>query len=178
MAEMSRSRNFELKHLLAGGTRKSLGAAEELVTPATTNPQMFAELIELCFQPELTVAVRAAYVVDHASRANQDLLTPHRSVILRDFVGHEAWEVRQVLCLLLPRLDLRGQTVTRAFAIAEQLLEDTSTFVRVFAMQALVDLSLTRPARQKSTTELVKHALEDPSPAIRARARKLLKVVE
>jgi hypothetical protein len=61
----------------------------------------------------------------------------------------------------------------RAFARFKKFLEDRSSIVKTFALQALADLAGEDQALQSEVAELLAQASRTGSPAMRARVRKL-----
>ena len=160
--------------MLSGGDRKSLGRAAELVEVVLEQPSRFSEVVDGLRSDDPAVCGRCAYVLDHVSRQRPALLGPHKRALLGWVSRIDHWEARQALCVLLPRLELTTKQHDRAFEIARDYLEDESVFVRTFAMQALVDLSVFDPGLRAVVQPVIEQLTRSGTAAMRARGRKLL----
>ena len=90
----------------------------------------------------------------------------------------EQQEVRWHVAQLLPRLALTAKERSKAVAILLGYLDDRSTIVRTFSLQALADIAERDEALRPTVVELLQVALSSGSPAMRTRARKLLTQLE
>src|ERR1700729_459192 len=80
------------------------------------------------------------------------------------------------LSIVLGRLPLKGQDKALVVDLMFERLCDPSGLNRTVAMQALMDLSEKDAALRARVVPIVREALEDGTPAMQARARKLLGV--
>ena len=81
------------------------------------------------------------------------------------------------LTIAIGRLPLKGREKDLAVDLMYERLRDPSGLNRTFAMQALIDLSEGDAALRKRVLPIVHEALEYGTPAMKARARRLLKHV-
>ena len=86
-------------------------------------------------------------------------------------IGQVRWHVAQ----MLPRLELTEQERRRVFRVLLGYLNDPSSIVRTFAMQALVDVARESPALLPVVRRRIRKLAVDGTPAMKARGRKLLK---
>jgi hypothetical protein len=84
------------------------------------------------------------------------------------------WHVAQ----LLPRLRLTSAEKETAVNILIGYLKDTSSIVRTFSMQALVDLAAQDEQLLEKVTPLIERLTRTGTPAMKSRGRKLLKQLE
>ena len=83
-------------------------------------------------------------------------------------------ELRWHLAQMVPRLLLTQLDRMRVASVLKSYLEDRSSIVKTFAMQALADLASDDTTLLPETVELVHQLTRSGTPAMRARGRKLL----
>lgn len=83
-------------------------------------------------------------------------------------------EVRWHLSLMLPRLQLNRPQRQRVFARLREYLGDRSSIVKTTALQGLLTLAGENRDLVQEAQGYLEHALRAGTPAMKARARKLL----
>ena len=122
------------------------------------------------------VRMRAAYAVSKVAEARPDLLLP-----LKDrFIDRLADPTNSALCracLLgaLRTLEPSPDDVDLLKGLLLDFLHSESSIVKTFSLQLLFDFAEADPALRPEVMPLLWDALERGTPAMRARARKLLK---
>ena len=91
--------------------------------------------------------------------------------ILERLAASEQQEVRWHVAQLLSRLDLDEEASARA---VEVLTGDRGKIVKTFSMQALTKLALDDTRLRFRVTTLLRELVQDSSPAMRSRGRRLL----
>lgn len=163
---------------LAGTDRRSIGLADEVAKEIEGDQALFDEVFHAMFHGDPVIRMRASDAIEKASRRCPERLHPHKEAILGDLAGIEQKEVRWHLVQLLPRLGLSTQEKQRAVDIAKSYLTDKSTIVRVNALEALTVLARGDDDLEAQVLCLLVDATETGAPAEKARARKLLSMVE
>lgn len=161
--------------LLRGGDRRSIGRSNQVVKLVLRAPKRFAELIECLWSDHLIVKMRAADAAEKASAVQSELLRPHKAELLGLLVEADQIEVRWHLAQMIPRLPLTKPESARAAHTLQLYLEDRSSIVRTFALQALADISRKNPELRSQVREILEESVVTGTAAMRARARKLLK---
>ena len=118
--------------------------------------------------------MRAADALEKATRTNPAPLQRFKKELLGLLEEAEQQELRWHLAAMIPRLALTPAEISRAAAALERYLEDRSSIVRTFALQALADLSQQHPAIRSGVIDRLREALRTGTPAMKARSRKLL----
>jgi hypothetical protein len=126
--------------------------------------------------PDKDVAERAARTLKKISEADAGALYALRKPLLSEAFRATAVRVQWNLSIVLGRLPLKGQDKAAAVELMFERLRDESGLNRTFAMQALMDLSERDAALRARVMPIVQEALEFGTPAMQARARKLLAV--
>ena len=161
---------------LEGGDRRSLGRAAEVVRDVLADPTLFEEVFGGMWDSDPMVCLRVADVVEKISRTRPEWLAPFKRLLLDQAARVEQIEVRWHIARMLPRLKLTRSERAEAAAIASVYFGGKSNIVKVMALQAFADLAAEgdRAMREESARR-IDDALRSGSPAVRARARKLLK---
>jgi hypothetical protein len=122
--------------------------------------------------------MRTADAVEKITAKHADWLKPYKRRLLGPVAAIEQQEVRWHVAQLLPRLALTTKERSKAVAILLGYLDDKSAIVRTFSLQALADIAERDEALRPTVVDLLQVALSSGSPAMRARARKLLTRLE
>lgn len=166
----------ELINKLRGGDLRSIGRVTEVVALVKDDPTAFDALFAAMFSPEPLVQLRAADAVEKISRMHPHLLQPHKAVLLGELPPGLRQEVYWHIPLLLPRLSLTDDERERAWDQIVDILHSgsRSRILVVNCLQGLTDLSLQMGWRREEAAAAVREQMENDSPAVQARGRKLL----
>jgi HEAT repeat protein len=159
---------------LKGGDRRSLGRADEIAAEVTKNPRKFPQLIAGLWSDDALVRMRAADATEKVTRVHPALLQRYKKELLGLMAETEQIEVKWHLAAMVTRLRLAAEERRRLLAMLHGYLEDRSAIVRVFALQALADLTQRDARLRDGVIELLREAAHGGA-AVRARARKLLR---
>lgn len=165
----------DILRLLAGGDRRSIGQAEEVVALVRKAPQLFPQLISGMRSEESVLRMRAADVVEKVTRERPELLRPYKDVLLGLLAQSTEKEVRWHLAAIVPRLRLGARERRRALSLLTGYLQDGSSIVKTLALEGLVDLSRDDGEWRIRVVELLRESARNGSAAMKARSRKLLK---
>ena len=168
-------RDQSLRRMLQGGDRRSIGNANQIAARVLRSPRSFPELIECFWDEDPIVRMRAADAAEKVSVRKPELLQSFKAELLG--LAHETTqaELRWHLALMIPRLSLDRAERERATAILQGFLNDRSSIVKTFAIQALADLAHGDPTREEEVFELLQEVCRTGTPAMKARSRRLLK---
>ncbi|HMD10267.1 MAG TPA: hypothetical protein VKH63_22225 [Candidatus Acidoferrum sp.] len=161
--------------MLEGSDRRSIGRADEVAQLVLKEPSRFRQLIECLWDENPVVRMRAADAAEKVSAKKPRLLDRHKAELLGLLAEAEQIELRWHLALMVPRLRLTAPERQRAAAALQRYLEDRSSIVKTFAMHGLADLSQNDPDLRSKVKQLLEEAVQSGTPAMKARARKLLK---
>jgi hypothetical protein len=164
--------------VLKGGDRRSIGKSNQIAKLVLSEPARFAELFKCLWDKDPIVRMRAADAAEKVTVTHPEFLQPHKQELLGLLAEAEQIELRWHLALMAPRLELTALERQRAAKTLWRYLDDHSSIVKTFALQALADLA----KRDASLAEIAKSTLEESlqtgTAAIKARARKLLKEIK
>jgi hypothetical protein len=168
----------DLLALLEGGDRRSIGRADEAAKLAEIDPRLFKQLIRGLWTPDAVVRMRAADAAEKASRRIPELLRPFKTELLGLLAETTQQELRWHLAQMVPRFPLTAAERRSAVTSFQEYLSDTSSIVRIFAMQALADFAETDEKLRVEVVDLIRVLSRTGTPAMRARGRKLLAHLE
>jgi hypothetical protein len=152
-----------------------MGRSYEVVKLVSRTPRRFAELIQCMWSDDPIVRMRAADAAEKVSAVRPELLKSHKAELLGLLAEAKQIELRWHLAQMIPRLPLNETETRRAVEALQLYLEDRSSIVRTFALQALADLSQSNAALRSRLSKILERSVAAGSAAMRARARKLLK---
>jgi hypothetical protein len=170
--------NESIRTVLAGGDRRSIGNAHALAATISDDPHLFEACVQAMSDDDPVVRMRAADAVEKASRPRPALLAPHKAALLGAISKINQHEVRWHLLQLLPRLSLTADERLEWFKRAVQWMQSDSRIVAAEALSALFGLARSDASLRAQAVTIAVQSLDGSSPALRARARKLLKSVE
>jgi hypothetical protein len=122
--------------------------------------------------------MRAADAAEKITVTHPELLKSYKQELLGLLAEAEQIELRWHLALMVPRLDLSGPERARAAAALQRYLEDRSSIVKTFALQALAGLAQQDASLRGMAKRILEESLRTGTAAMKARARKLLKELQ
>lgn len=159
---------------LKGGDRRSIGRSEEVVLEVLENPGLFDSLIHGILDDDPVVRMRAADAVEKVTIDKQFLLQPYKDLILDEIAEIRQKEIRWHVAQLLPRLKLTKDEEEKAISILKSYMSDDSRIVRTFTMDSLAYFAERHPTLETWVITLIEEMVEDGSPALKSRGKKLL----
>ncbi|MFL5288219.1 MAG: hypothetical protein ACJ8AW_46500 [Rhodopila sp.] len=140
---------------LAGGDRRSIGKANQVVAQILAGPRHLAEIMSGIGHEDVLVRMRCADVAEKVSVVHPEWLVPYKALILGLAAEATEQELRWHLAQILPRLGLDGQERQGAVAVMFAYLKDHSRIVQASAMQALAEFAANKAAPAARTDTLV-----------------------
>jgi hypothetical protein len=163
-----------LAAMLCGGDRRSIGRSGAAVKLVLQQPARFGELMECLSVEDPVLRMRAADAAEKVSAKKPRLLDRHKAELLGLLAKAEQIELRWHLALMIPRLRLTASERQRARKALEAYLDDRSSIVKTFALEGLAELARSDVALSPHVKQLLLNAVHRGTPAMKARARKLL----
>jgi hypothetical protein len=164
--------------LLKGGDRRSIGRAEQVAASVLKNPGLFRELIAGLRSEDTLVRMRAGDAAEKVSRTTPGLLQPHKDELLALLAETGEQELRWHLAAMVPRLSLNSKERQYTASLLNRYLEDRSSIVKTSALQGLADLAHSDAAIRAEAIKALRKAARTGTPAMKARSRKLLHLLE
>src|SRR5271156_980989 len=160
--------------MLEGSDRRSIGRADEVARLVLKEPRRFRELIKCLWNDDPVLRMRAADAAEKVSAKKPRLLDRHKAELLGLLAEAEQIELRWHLAQMIPRLRLTASERQRAREALEGYLDDRSSIVKTFALEGLAELARSDVALSPHVKQLLLNAVHRGTPAMKARARKLL----
>lgn len=164
-----------LELLGAGDVREQSGA---IATEVLRHNDRFVELLDAIASAEEAVAQRAAALADSITRNRPDLLVAHRARLIDEIGPMENSGVRRAAALMIPRVKLGPKERSRAVALFERYMQSEDDTVVLAGLTALGDLATDDAMLRKRVTHVVARYAQSGTPALQARAQKILQRFE
>lgn len=164
-----------IEKLLQPGDRRTSGKSGEAVIRVLARPRLLADLIKAVQSDSPPIRMRAADAVEKISRKHPEWLLPYKRVLINKISRIPQQEVRWHVAQILPRLHLSQPERKKVYGLLLDYLEDKSRIVKTFTLQAMAELAIEDDSYRSRTQGLLCRVLRTGSPAMKARARILLK---
>jgi hypothetical protein len=161
--------------LLQGGDRRSIGKANQIAAQILREPDQLPDLIECLWNDDPVICMRAADAAEKVSIDRPDLLQPFKKELLGLAAETTQPELRWHLALMLPRLFLTKADQERARSILQHYLDDRSSIVKTCALEGMAELAKGNAEQEAEMLDLLEQVQRTGTPAMKARARKLIK---
>lgn len=159
---------------LEGGDRRSIGKSNEVVSEILADPGLFDVVFGGMLADDPILRMRAADAVEKVTAIHPGYLRSHKDKLIRQVANIDQKEVRWHVALMLPRLELSNQEMQLVLDILFGYLNDSSSIVKTFAMQALADIARRSAKLRPSILVHLRELTVIGTPAMKARGRKLL----
>ena len=177
-AEASVNKVMDILKALAGGDRRSIGKADQVVKEVLKTPALFTDVVRGFTDADPLIRMRCADVAEKVSAVHPEWLQKHKPALLLFVSTVQEKEVRWHMAQMLPRLKFSPGERRSVVALLFEYLEDSSRIVNTWSMQALFEMSETDGELRARVLPILRDAVRNGSPAARSRARKLLKEID
>lgn len=167
----------DLLKKLAGGDRRSIGRANDVVAEVLNDPSIFQVVFNGMLAKDPVIRMRAADAVEKITADHPELLQPYKQKLIREVARVEQQEVRWHVAQLISRLELNDRELRTVVEILLGYLSDKSSIVRTSVMQALADLAERTQELRPQVVKLLEELSKSGSPAMKSRGRRLLKTL-
>jgi HEAT repeat protein len=139
-------------------------------TDVSKDPALFADLFAGLLDEDRLVRMRAADEVEKVTRDQPELLQPWKRQLLGTVSALEDKQQRWRVAQLLPRLKATPKERKMVLRILMGYLEDGSSIVRTFSMQALAELAMRDGRLLALVMPRIEHLTRTGTPAMKSRA--------
>lgn len=160
--------------MLRGGDRRSIGKSNEAVAMVLKQPELFGPLISGMRVDDPVVRMRSADAAEKVTAIHPEYLARYKGLLLKTLAKMPEPEVRWHVAPMLARLPLSESEQAAVVNLLTGYMNDRSSIVRTFAMQALYDLAGRYEALRPVALLHIKELVIIGAPAMKARGRKLL----
>ncbi len=162
---------------LRGGDLRSTGEADEVVAALEKAPARFAEVFAGLRDADPVVRARAADVIEKVTRKAATLLSRYKRQLITMLKTSAQQEVCWHLAQMMPRLAMSAREQDGVVAELKRYLTADSRIVRVSALDALARIAAAHDRFRSEVQDIVMDQIKTGSPAVKARSRKLLKLL-
>jgi len=159
---------------LRGGDRRSIQGVPEVIRRVSHDPGLFGTLFDGLAHEDPLVRMRCADAIEKFTAIHPEYLEPFKRQVMQLASESREKELRWHFAQMLPRLDLDSRERRRAVNILNSYLEDSSSIVRTFAMQALADIAAVDEELRPPIVDRIRDLTQCGTPAMKSRGRKLL----
>ncbi len=159
---------------LQEGDRRSIGRSNEVVAEVLSKPRLFGVVFSGLSADDPLVRMRSADAVERITAQRPEFLRAYKNKLIREVAATDQKEVRWHVAQMLPRLDLNADERRRVVRLLLTYLNDRSSIVRTFTMQALVDIARDSPELLPVVRRHIAELTIIGTPAMKARGRMLL----
>ena len=163
---------------LKGGDLRSTGNADLVADKAARDPSLVKDLVAGLRMEDGVIRMRCADALEKATRARPDYLQKYSSDLLDLLLSPgQPKEILWHWVLLMPRIKWSNVNIDSVYTAIKNCLSNSSSIVKTNTLQGLVDLSRQVPGRKNEITAILSDVSHTGTPAMRARAKKLLEEI-
>ena len=168
----------DIEKLLSVGDLRTTGKSGEVVKLVLSNPQLFKDVVNAILTDNPGIRMRASDAVEKITKTHPEWLPPYKKLFLDKIAKINQQEVRWHTAQMLPRFKLTKAERESVFDLLLTYLEDRSRIVKTSTMQALADIAMQDSAYLNKVQRLLSSLIQEGSPAMKARGKKLLLALE
>lgn len=159
---------------LDGGDRRSIGRSNEVVSEVLADPGLFDAVFSGLLTDNPLLRMRSADAIEKITARHPEWLRPYKTMLIGQVAQVDQKEVRWHVAQMLPRIEWNQIERQQVLDVLLKYLNDRSSIVRTFAMQALADLARQAPELRHTVLVHLHELTAIGTPAMKARGRKLL----
>ena len=169
----------KLKDVLSGGTRTSVGDADQVITKLLKAPAGLTEIYKLFLDEDPVVAMRASYVAMRVAEQKPESVKPFAKDLLKNLELYTQQEVRWHIPQLLVHLDLTKAQKKKAYEVIMDWAEtDKSKIVGYYGFQAAADFAETDADLLQDFIPRIRKAHKTGAKSIQNRCKKIAKQLD
>ena len=131
-----------VREQLAGGTRTSVGEAEQVVKKALSSSALRDEIYDLFLDDDPVVAMRASYVAMKLAQSDPATAQEFKKMLLKNLSLYRQQEVRWHVPQILVHMKLTAAERRKAYEVVMEWSEtDASKIVAYYGLQAAADFA-------------------------------------
>ncbi len=162
---------------LRGKDLRSIGRANEVVHEIQENPSLFKLVFQGLTDNDAVIKMRSADIVEKVTRDNPVLLSGYTQQVISILTKEKQQEVCWHMAQIAPRLRCDKPEENKLINVLKNCLLHKSKIVQASAMESLVQLSEKNVLLKNDIAKIIKKQMENGSPAIKARGRKLMQAI-
>lgn len=172
-----KNRKNPILDMLIPGDLRMKGNSEKVVEHILSNAGELDLLIACLDKESEAMRMRCCDAMEKISRSHPQWFNQYKARLLKTAEREEQKEVRWHLAQIIPRLSLTTRQKHTAYTTFQTYLNDKSSIVKTFAMQALVDLAQQDNSLMNETRKTIQVLTRTGTPAMQSRGHQLLKAL-
>jgi hypothetical protein len=168
-----------LRQKLSGGTRTSIGSADQVIKTILKSPSGLAEIYDLFLDDDPVVAMRASYVAMRVAEQSPESVTPFARELIANLGRYAQQEVRWHIPQLFSHLEL---TKAQRKKVYETLMDwaetDKSKIVGYYCFQTAADFAELDETLLQDFIPRIRKANKTGSKSIQNRCKKIAKQLD
>jgi hypothetical protein len=167
------------REALSGGTRTSVGDADQLIRKLLKAPSGLSEIYRLFLDEDPVVAMRASYVAMRVAEQKPESVQQFTKDLLKNLNLYTQQEVRWHIPQLLVHLHLTKAQKRKAYEVVMGWAEtDKSKIVGYYGFQAAADFAETDQALLQDFIPRIRKANKTGAKSIQNRCKKIAKQLD
>lgn len=163
---------------LLGGDLRSIGNAEEVISEILNDPSLFDVVFYGMKDQNPLIRMRSADVAEKVSRLHPNYLIPHKEELIYKISEIEQQEVRWHVASMFTYLRLSDEEKSEVVRKLINWIENSkSKIVIANSLEALTHIANEDEKYMAEAIKILEKSVETGSPAVAARARKLMKLI-
>lgn len=168
-----------VRDTLSGGTRTSVGDADQVIQKLLKAPSGLADVYKLFLDEDPVVAMRSSYVAMRVAEQKPDSVKPFTKDLLKNLELYTQQEVRWHIPQLLVHLDLTKAQKRRAYEVIMDWAEtDKSKIVGYYGFQVAADFAETDQTLLQDFIPRIRKANKTGAKSIQNRCKKIAKQLD
>ena len=169
----------KLKDVLSGGTRTSVGEADQVIAKLLKAPAGLTEIYKLFLDEDPVVAMRASYVAMRVAEQKPESVKPFTKDLLKNLEHYTQQEVRWHIPQLLVHAELTKAQRHRAYEVIMDWAEtDKSKIVGYYGFQAAADFAEVDEVLLQDFIPRIRKANKSGAKSIQNRCKKIAKQLD
>ena len=165
-----------VREKLTGGTRTSVGSADEVIQKLLKNTAGLSVIYDLFLDEDPVVAMRASYVAMKVAEQKPNSVEPFAKDLLKNLNLYTQQEVRWHIPQLLAHLNLTLAQRRKAYEVLMEWSEtDKSKIVGYYSLQTAADFAKTDDTLLQDYIPRLKKANMNGAKSIQNRCKKIAK---
>jgi len=163
---------------LGQGNKIEAHQINEAVEKVMQDLSKFNPVFDSIFSDNALLQLRSPQVIIEVAKSHPDHLQNRKQDIIQNLDNFKTSEIRWYMAILVGMIDLEGDEVAKSLdTLLLWLDQESHKFVKVNCMQGLADIAIAHPELKEEVKIVISEEMEKGSASIKARGRKLLKML-
>jgi hypothetical protein len=168
-----------VRDTLSGGTRTSIGDADQVIQKLLKAPSGLAEVYKLFLDEDPVIAMRSSYVAMRVAEQKPESVRPFTKDLLKNLELYTQQEVRWHIPQLLVHAELTKAQRHRAYEVIMDWAEtDKSKIVGYYGLQAAADFAEVDEVLLQDFIPRIRKANKSGAKSIQNRCKKIAKQLD